>query len=217
MYAAAVTVATICKSRCGGRQGCGIAFGVRLAAGFALGHAHRPGGVGAARSTFAIPEWVPAHSGDASSIRAAVSGIGPVPTAAHRAHTQGRERAQGIHSGDYEERAASGVADEHAERNRNQRREDDCDHRVLKVLEDTGADPSGTAPVGGSEDEGQRLLQEVHAAAPAFGLAVRADAPVALVHGVSALPANMISVSMTIASTKMAMMPAMIWSLLLAW
>ena len=132
-------------------------------------------------------------------------------------HTQRGQRAQGVHSGDDEKGAASGVADEHPERNRNQRREDDCDHRVLKVLEDAGADPGRTAPVGGGEDEGQRLLQEVHAAAPAFGLAVRADAPVALVHGVSALPANMISVSMTIASTKMAMMPAMIWSLLLAW
>ena len=37
------------------------------------------------------------------------------------------------------------------------------------------------------------------------------------VHGVSALPANMISVSMTTASTKIAMMPATIWSLLLDW
>ena len=39
---------------------------------------------------------------------------------------------------------------------------------------------------------------------------------VALVHGVSALPASMIRVSITSASTKIAMMPAMIWSLLLA-
>ena len=37
------------------------------------------------------------------------------------------------------------------------------------------------------------------------------------VQGVNALPANMISVSMTTASTKIAMMPATIWSLLLAW
>ena len=44
-----------------------------------------------------------------------------------------------------------------------------------------------------------------------------AGCAVARVHGVSARPANMISVSMTIASTKIAMMPAMIWSLLSAW
>ncbi len=39
----------------------------------------------------------------------------------------------------------------------------------------------------------------------------------ARVHGVSNRPPNMISVSMTIANTKIAMMPAMIWSLLSDW
>ncbi len=46
--------------------------------------------------------------------------------------------------------------------------------------------------------------------------AARPACVLTLVHGVSALPANMISVSTTMASTKIAMMPAMIWSLLSA-
>jgi len=76
--------------------------------------------------------------------------------------------------------------------------------------------PAGPPQLAAVKMKDNSLCRKFIAAAPAFGLTVRADAPVALVHGVERLPANMISVSMTIASTKMAMMPAMIWSLLLA-
>ena len=69
---------------------------------------------------------------------------------------------------------------------------------VLQMLADAGGQPGRSAPVGGGEDEGQRLLKEVHAAAhrlrlrPTLGRRSHAR-----VHGVISRPASMISVSMT--------------------
>jgi hypothetical protein len=65
-------------------------------------------------------------------------------------------------------------------------------------------------------------MQEVHWAPTSTGAfaagrtLVRRSVAVARVQGVSSRPASMISVSITMASTKIAMMPAMIWSLLFA-
>ena len=134
---------------------------------------------------------------------------------AEQQHAERRQRAQRVDTGDDEEGAAAGVPDEHADRDGDQRREDHGDDGVLQVLEDAGGQPGRTAPVGGGEDVGQRLLQEVHAAPP-FSAVGRDAAARPAIHGVIAAPASMISVSMTIASTKIAMMPAMIWSLLSA-
>ena len=133
---------------------------------------------------------------------------------AEQQHAERGQGAQRVDSGDDEERAAAGVPDEHAERDRDQRREHDGHGRVRQVLEDPGGEARGTAPVGRGEDVGQRLLQEVHAGAAAL---LRRGVRVARTHGVIAQPSAMISVSMTIASTKIAMMPATIWSLLSAW
>ena len=81
---------------------------------------------------------------------------------------------------------------------------DDRHRGVLQMLENAGRHTGFAAPVGGGEDVGERLVQEVH------------DAALARAHGVMALPASMIRMSMTRASRKIAMMPAMIWSLLSA-
>ena len=106
------------------------------------------------------------------------------------------------------------MADQHAQRDGDDRREDDGDDGVLQVLEDARGQAGRPAPVGRGEDERQRLLKEALRAHPVTALTRLGRA--ARVHGVNALPANMISVSMTTASTKIAMIPATIWSLLLA-
>ncbi len=87
------------------------------------------------------------------------------------------------------------------------------DDGVLQVLADAGGQAGRSAPVGRGEDVGQRLLQEVHCAA---ALARTRAGRAARIQGVRSRPATMMSVSTTIASTKMAMIPAMIWSLLSA-
>src|ERR1700761_5831541 len=105
------------------------------------------------------------------------------------------------------------MPDQHPDRHCDQHRYQYRDGGVLQVFCDPGGQPRPSAPMGRGEDVGQRLLKEIHAAVLAFTLRTLP----ARVHGVSNRPPNMISVSTTIARTKIAMMPATIWSLLSDW
>ena len=116
---------------------------------------------------------------------------------AEQQHTQCRQRPQRIDGGHHQEGAAAGVADDHADGDRDQRRDSHRDRRVLQMLQNPGTQPGFTRPVVRGEDVGQCLVEEVHA--------VRTRA-----HGVISRPPSRIAMSMSTASTKIAMMPATI-------
>ncbi len=123
---------------------------------------------------------------------------------AEQQDAEGRQCAQGVDATDHQGRTATGVPDVHAHRNGDECAAQHRDAGVFEMFQHSHAQPRRTAPVRRGEDVSQGLLQEIHAGA------------FARIHGVASRPAARITMSTTTASTKIAMMPAMIWSLLSA-
>src|ERR1700723_2931490 len=110
------------------------------------------------------------------------------------------------------------MADDQTDRNGNQRRNRHRRRGVLQMLQSADPQPHRAHPITRSEQIGQRLREEVHREPPTTGAVgsrrLRRDTRS---QGVASRPANISNTSMTIASTKMATIPATIWSLLFAW
>src|SRR6202789_1819152 len=110
------------------------------------------------------------------------------------------------------------MADDQPERNGDQRRNRHGRRGVFQMLERPGRQPDRTYPVLRGEQVGQRLADKVHRDPPATGaVSNRRPGRVTRAQGVAIRPANISATSMMTANTKMARIPATIWSLLFAW
>src|ERR1700738_2428737 len=110
------------------------------------------------------------------------------------------------------------MADDHADRDGDQRRNRYRGRGVLQVFKGARRQTHRAGPVARGEQIGHCLFDEAHREPPTTGaVGNRRPGRDARAHGVARRPASMISIATTSASTRMAIIPATIWSLLFTW
>src|ERR1700722_11094391 len=110
------------------------------------------------------------------------------------------------------------MADDQPERYGDQHRNCHRGRGVFQMLERPGRKPHRTCPVVRGEQVRQRLGQKAHRDPPTTGaVSNRRPGRVTRAQGVAIQPANISATSMMTANTKIARIPATIWSLLFAW